>query len=106
MNKRIFLVVAPDEQQRRQMVETLAVRHGFALTRSDARKIIRSGLDEQILVEDPWFVLAATVHPRVSTQVYIHLYRIALSGRFVLIGASRVPRDMDFMFEVVTPADL
>lgn len=106
MNKRIFLVVSPDERQRREAVETLAVRHGFALTRADARKIIASSLDEAVLSLDPWFVMASTVHPRVSAQVWIHLYRIALSGRFVLVGVQRVPRDLDFMFEVISPLDL
>jgi len=105
-NRLIHLVVAPDERQRLQMVETLAVRNGFALTRSDARKIIRVSLDEQVLSDDPWFVMAATVHPRVSSRVYTHLFRIALSGRFVLLGTARVPRDMDFMFDIITPADI
>jgi hypothetical protein len=106
MNKQILIVVAADERQRRDTVELYAVRNGFALTRSDARKIISPGLDEQILSQDPWFVMATTVHPRVSTQVWIHLFRIALSGRFVLVGAQRIPKGLDFMFQVITPFDI
>lgn len=101
----ICLCLAADEQQRRMMVETLAVRNGFALTRADARKIIRPDTDERVLAENPFFVMSATIHPRCSLKVYAYLYQIALSGRFVAIGAVRMPRDLDFMFTVFTPGD-
>lgn len=104
--RKINVVFCSDPARRRLLVAALAVRLGFALTRSDARKIIVPVVDEGILASDPYFVLADYLDFRHGPELFERLYSLSLSGIAVVVGASYLPEKYRFLCEVWYESDL
>lgn len=101
---KIIVAVSPDATVRASMLKQLAIRLGFALTKSDASKIIRSDI-YQIDLSLAYFVLCDNVSLRGSTATTQRLYEMAARGIAVVIGCKAIPREFDFICETFYPSD-
>ena len=88
------------------LTAALAVRLGFARTKSDARKIIVPAVDDSVMAGDPYFVLADFLDFRHDPDLVIRLYQFALSGLAVIVGTSYLPEKYRFLCEVWYESDL
>lgn len=104
--RKINVVFSSDPSRRRVLAAALAVRLGFARTRSDARKIIVPVVDEDILASDPYFVLADFFDFRHNPELVPRLYSLANAGIAVVVGTSYLPEKYRFLCEVWYESDL
>ena len=99
---KIKVVVAPDMDERRTALAKLAIGARFALTISDAKKIIRSDL----LTGDfcsAYFILCDQYSFRGSTYSTQKLFELAARGMFVAVGVKSLPREYQFLCDIFTP---
>lgn len=101
---KIMVAVSPDATVRAAMLRQLAIRTGFAMTRSDAAKIIRSDI-YQIDLSVAYFVLCDGVNLRSSPAITQRLYEMAARGMAVIVGCKAIPRDLEFICEAFYPSD-
>jgi len=104
--RKINVVFCSDPARRRMLTASLAVRLGFARTRSDARKIIVPVVDENVLATDPYFVLADFLDFRHNPELVARLYQLAVGGIAVVVGTSYLPEKYRFLCEVWYESDL
>lgn len=102
---KIFAVIESNDSLRRSLVEKQFIRCGFALTPSDAHKVILSSIDESITYYEPYFVASYFADSNLSNSTFERLYNFALQGRLVLLGMKKLPRGLEFMFDILTSAD-
>ena len=101
---KIIVCLSPFEDARTGMIAKLLVKFGFARTQGDARKIIAfSVFDTDLAVS--WFVAAKTFNFRASANTTQRLFEMALRGNLVLVGAKKVPPEMEFLCEIYTASD-
>ncbi|MDR1436830.1 MAG: hypothetical protein LBI65_01795 [Candidatus Symbiothrix sp.] len=101
---KIIVCLALSEDERYRMISRLLVNCGFARTPHEARKIIAlSPFD--IDLPGAYFVAALNYNFRTSLHTTQRLYTMAINGNLVVIGAKRVPPEMEFMCEIYTTAD-
>lgn len=101
---KIIVAVSPDAAVRASMLKQLAIRLGFALTKSDAAKIIHSDI-YQIDLSLAYFVLCDNVNLRKSLLTIQRLYEMAARGIAVVIGCKSIPRELEFICEIFYPSD-
>ena len=101
---KIIVCQSHSEQERQTMVAKTLVKHGFARTPSDAKKIIAfSPFDVDL--PTAYFVAAHTYNFRTSTHTTQRLYEMAVRGFLVVVGAKRVPGEVEFLCDIHTIAD-
>jgi len=100
LNK-IIVCLSTSDEEREKMVEKLLIKFGFAKISSDARKIIASSPFD-IDLASAYFVAAKTFNFRTSAITTQRLYEMALHGILVIVGAKKVPPEMEFMCEAYT----
>lgn len=101
---KIILAVSTDERERRAMIQRIAIELGFAITPSDANKIIRTAPQDYDLVNS-YFVLASTYNLRESPITTHRLYELAARGIAVVIGVKRLYPEHEFMSHPYYPSD-
>lgn len=101
---KIIAAVSPDSAVRASMLRQLAVRLGFALTKSDAAKIIRKDI-YQIDLSLAYFVFCDGVNLRTSPATTQKLYEMAARGIAVVVGCKSIPRELEFICEAFYPSD-
>ncbi|GAP73064.1 hypothetical protein SAMD00024442_6_16 [Candidatus Symbiothrix dinenymphae] len=101
-SNKIIVAVSPDRSQRIAMVQRIAVNLGFAKTQGDAGKIIRQ-TPYDFDLSNCYFVLAETYNLHESPMTTQRLYELAAIGIAVIIGAKRIPPEMEFFCDVYTP---
>jgi len=101
---KIIVCLSPFEDERTGMVAKLLVKFSFARTQGDARKIIAFSVFD-IDLANAWFVAAKTFNFRASANTTQRLFEMALRGNLVLVGAKRVPPELEFMCEIHTSSD-
>lgn len=101
---KIIVAVAPDAQQREQMIRRIAVELGFALTPSDAAKIIRQDIYSFDLSQ-AYFVLCNNYTFRSSVITTQRLFELAARGIAVVIGVRTIPRELEFFCKSFYPSD-
>jgi hypothetical protein len=99
---KIIIAVSPDRNQRLAMLQRIAVDLGFAKTPGDAGKIIRQTPYDYDLA-NCYFVLAETYNLRESPITTQRLYELAVTGIAVIIGAKKIPTEMEFLCEIYLP---
>ena len=52
-----------------------------------------------------WFVAAKTFNFRASANTTQRLFEMAVRGNLVLLGAKKIPPDMEFLCDIYTSAD-
>jgi len=101
---KIIVCLSPFEDDRISMVARLLVKFGFARTQGDARKIIAISVSD-IDLSSAWFVAAKTFKFRTSANTTHRLFEMALRGNLVLVGAKKIPPEMEFMCEIYHVSD-
>lgn len=101
-SNKIIVAVGADRNRRAAMVARIAVNLGFARTPGDAGKIVRQSPYDFDLANG-YFVLAETYNLRESPVTTQRLYELAATGLAVVIGARKVPPEMEFLCEIYTP---
>ena len=101
---KIIVCLSPFEEDRISMAAKLLVKFGFARTPGDAKKIIAFSVFD-IDLSSVYFVAAKVFNFRMSANTTQRLFEMALRGNLVLVGAKKVPPEMEFMCEIYTIAD-
>lgn len=104
--RKINVVFSSDASKRRAMTAALAVKLGFARTRSDARKIITAVVDESTVANEPYFVLSDYLDFRHNTDMIARLYALANSGIAVVVGTNYLPEKYRILCDVWYESDL
>jgi hypothetical protein len=86
------------------MVAKTLVRFGFARTPSDAKKII-AFTPFDVDLSTAYFVAAQSYNFRSSANLTQRLYEMAARGFLVVVGATRIPREMEFICDIYHPSD-
>ncbi len=102
---KIHVVIAPTIQEREQLIARLAVRLGFAMTASDAMKIIKKDI-YSIDIPTTYFVLCSSYNFRGAVLTTQRLYELAARGICVILGAKSLPREYEFIAQTFYPGDL
>ena len=100
-----MVCVSSNDQERRRMIQRLAVKLGFALTPGDAGKIIRM-YPQDFDLTNAYFVLAERYDLNSTAHTTQQLFRMALSGVAVIIGCRRVQPQFEFMCEIYQEGDV
>lgn len=102
---KIKACVSTDPETRAQMVRKLVVQLGFAMTPSDAGKIIRKS-PHDFDMHSAYFVFAENYNLRESNLTTQRLYELAATGTAVVIGVRKLPADLEFLCEAYSPHDV
>lgn len=103
-DNKIFVVVAPGQQERERLIARLAVRLGFAQIPSDALKIIHPDI-YSIDLATAYFVLCSNYSFRGSTVTTQRLYEMAARGICIIVGVKSLPREYEILSRVFYPSD-
>lgn len=103
-DNKIIVAVSGDDKERLSMVRRIVVDLGFALTASDASKIIKATPHDLDLV-NAYFVLAGTYNLRESPITTHRLYELAARGIAVVIGVKRLYPEHEFICKPYYPLD-
>ncbi len=104
-HNKIIVCVCADDTERRRMIQRLVVKLGLANTPGDAGKIIKM-YPQDFDLKETYFVLAERYDLNSSPHTTQQLYRMALSGIAVVIGARRVQPQYEFMCQIYQEGDL
>lgn len=99
-----MLVVSADEKERRSMIRQLLVKLGFAMTPSDADKLIRATPQDYDLVNS-YFVVAVNYNLRETPLTTHRLYELAARGIAVIVGSKRLYPEHEFICHPYYPSD-
>lgn len=97
--KKIYVSLAPSEHERIKAIQRHIVKLGFALIPSDAAKLIRRTPHD--FDRDSYFVFASNYNFRSSPITTRALIERALSGQAVIIGAKKLPPEVELFCEVI-----
>lgn len=101
---KIFVVVSPDPELRKQMLARLAVKLGFARTNGDALKIIASDI-RSLDLSTAFFVLCSDYNFRGASVTNQRIYEMAARGLCVAVGVRSLPREYEFICRAFFPED-
>lgn len=87
---KIMVAVSADKEARTRLLRRMAVDAGFALTPSDAGKLIRPSVHD-IDLSRAYFVLADLYSFRESPITTQRLFELAARGIAVMVGTRRLP---------------
>ena len=99
---KIFVVVCPDVQQRKQMIAKLAVKLGFAMIPSDAMKLIRQNIHAYDL-STAYFVMCSEYNFRGASITNQRLYEMAARGICIIVGVRSLPREYELISQAFYP---
>jgi len=96
---KIKVIISSDPDTRRKLLQKVAVECGFAMTPSDAGKLIKPSVYE-CNVPGSFFVLADLHNFRQSPNMNQQLYEMAARGMAVIVGVKKLPAEFEFISEV------
>lgn len=101
MNKpnKIKVIVSPDSDIRRKLLQKVAIECGFALTPGDAGKLIKPTVYDGD-IPNSYFVLADLHNFRQSPSMNQQLYEMAARGMAVIVGVRKLQAEFEFIAEV------
>ena len=102
---KIFVVVCPDLQLRKQLIAKLAVKLGFALIPSDAMKLIRQNVHAYDL-STAYFVMCSEYSFRGASIANQRLYEMAARGICIIVGVRSLPREYELISQAFYPENL
>ena len=95
---KIIVAVHSDPEVRLKILKRLIVECGFALTPSDAAKLIRASVYDIDLTK-AYFVIADNYNLRDSPNTRHRLYEMAARGFAVIIGIPKLQAEFEFICE-------
>jgi len=98
LQNKISVAIDPDYEVRRKILQKMAVEKGFAITASDAGKLIKPSPYE-CNMPDAYYVLAELHNFRTSPLMNQQLYELAARGLAVMVGAKKLPAEFEFICE-------
>ena len=101
---KIMVVVSGEEKTRLQMIKRLAIDLGFAITVTDAGKIIKA-TPHDFDLSQAYFVLAGTYNFRESPATTQKLYELAARGICVIVGVKKMYPEFEFICSQYYPSD-
>jgi hypothetical protein len=104
-SNKIIVCLSSEAEERSTMIAKLLIRVGFARTVGDAKKIIAFSVFD-VDLPAAYFVAAQTFNFRSSAHTTQRLYEMAVRGNLVIVGAKKIPPEMEFMCEIFTAADM
>ena len=102
---KLIICVGTDDQERRRLIQRVAIKLGFALTPGDANKLIQNSPRDFDLSE-AYFVIAHTYNLNESPHTTHQLYRLAVQGVAVIIGVKKLQPQYEQMCEVYNQGDI
>ena len=85
-----MVCVAPAQGDRLNMLAAVAMNCGFALIRSEARKLIANSIDD-VDIPSAYFILADNYDFRCSDTTNQRLFEMAARGIAVIVGVRKLP---------------
>ncbi len=79
-------------------MKRLVVEKGFAMTASDAEKLIKASVFD-INLTDAYFIIADNYKFRESPITLQRLFEMAARGIAVIVGTNRLSREFEFLCE-------
>lgn len=101
---KLMLAVSADPDERSALVRRLAIECGFALTPSDAAKIITQNIYD-IDISKAFFIIADNYNFRGGVITTQRLYELAARGICVILGVRSIPREYQFICSAFYPSD-
>lgn len=95
---KLIVAVHPDHDIRNKILKRLIIERGFALTPTDAGKLIKATVSD-IELSGAYFVIADNYRFRESPITQQRLYQMAARGIAVILGATKLPREYEFICE-------
>lgn len=95
---KLIVAVHPDPAIREKILKRLIAERRFALTASDAGKLISPSLAD-INLQEAYFVIADNVNLRDSPITRQRLYEMAARGMAVIIGTRKLQAEFEFICE-------
>ena len=95
---KIIVAVHSDPVQRSAILRRLIVEKGFALTPSDAGKLIQPSIYD-INPDEVYFVIADNYKFRESPIMQQRLYELAARGIAVILGTRKLQAEFEFICE-------
>jgi len=102
---KIIVCICSDDQERRRMIQRMAVKLRLAMTPSEANKHIRSTPAYHDLNE-LYFVLIDTINLGAYPAITQQLYRMAIQGIAVVVGTKNLKPQFEFMCEIYNEGDI
>jgi hypothetical protein len=95
---KLIVAVHQDPTTRNKILKRLIVERGFALTPSDAEKLIKPSIGD-IDLAHAYFVIADNYKFRESPITQQRFYEMAARGIAVILGTIKLQREFEFMCE-------
>lgn len=95
---KLIVAVHHDQVVRIRILKRLIIERGFALTPSDAEKLIRTNVMD-IDLSEAYFVIADNYKFRESPITQQRLYEMAARGIAVILGTIKLQREFEFICE-------
>ena len=93
---KLIVAVHQDRLARDKILRRIVVELGFALTPSDAGKLIRTNVFDIDLTE-AYFVIADNYNFRESPLTQQRLYELAARGIAVILGTPKLQKEFEFI---------
>ena len=101
---KIHVVISPDDTLRASMIRKLIVDMGFAITPSDAAKLIQAN-PYNLDFANAYFIFADLYNFRESNITTQRLYEMAARGFAVIVGVKKLPPEHEFLCTAYYPSD-
>lgn len=98
-HNKIKVIISPDPEIRRKLLQKVAQECGLALTPGDASKLIKPSVYE-CNIPDAYYVLADMHNFRQAPHMNQQLYEMAARGMAVIVGVRKLPAEFEFISEV------
>lgn len=95
---KIIVAVHSDQPTREKIIKRLIVERGFALTPSDAGKLILPSVFD-IDLSEAYFVISDNFNFRESPLTQQRLYELAARGIAVILGTPKLQKEFEFICE-------
>lgn len=95
---KIIVAVNSDPKIREKILKRLIVERGFAITPSDAGKLIKPTVNDVDLIK-AYFVIADNYNFRDSPITRQRLYELAARGIAVILGTRKLQAEFEFICE-------
>ncbi len=96
---KIKAVVGADEAARVAEIRRLIVDARLALSPGRAAELVRRSIDDADL-RNAYYVAVASYNFGTSPATNLRLMQMAAAGLLVIVGCSRIPREMEFMSDI------
>lgn len=95
---KLIVVSSTDRQRRTTLMRELLIEHKFALTNSDAAKLIRNDI-YSVNLNKAYYVCVDNFKLSESQLTTQRLYELAARGIFVLLGVRSIPVKYELLCE-------